>query len=638
MSKLREGVRTGSSMGGHSPKAHGKIRYIVRSFGKWAKGKQHVAARRLLKEHPEVVGGSPERANALAAWLKDQWTGTTKWRGKGKAGAHFHGDRRKLRKNKLENEAITARAMKTARRRFSEGESDIPLEPVVLEALYAMARRDGPNVVDVLIEAIGDREADDLANPELRHLESDARLGILNEDDALVRLGEVDRGEPGVHLVERILTKAEHRAHATVRRDRPGGGSFPIPDKGHARAALARINQAKPPLSPAERAKVIAKARAKLRGKGKLTEAELLERWTPSLHLRDRVGKFRDMGGPGGSGRIGERRTTRVSSIAGTSMDRRASTQPRTHIIDSYPRDALFMNKKKQTPMPGWYTPGGGTFNKRSFARDAPETVSSAIRSKDPKSMSWISSSALERLHGHYTKKGDASVTANISRELKRRKRTGSLLNVRTKAPKTHSQMSVDELADHRSELKAKLLGIPKRSPIHGQVSAHIGDVERHVRQDRKAKRPPWMKSERRRVSQRPVGGSGLPPTFGPGSAPPRPTSDFDAAMMSPEGRRRMRDAELARRKKPRKQRLIGMSGRSGAQGDPLKNEKVKAALKASLVRRETASHLEVKLAGIERKLATMRPSMERSQLKKQRRNVERQIQATRRAYGVKPR
>lgn len=76
-------MTTGSSMGGHSPKAHGKIRYIIRAFGTWAQGKQQIAAQRLLAEHPDLVGGSKERANALAAWLKDQWTGSTHWRGPG---------------------------------------------------------------------------------------------------------------------------------------------------------------------------------------------------------------------------------------------------------------------------------------------------------------------------------------------------------------------------------------------------------------------------------------------------------------------------------------------------------------------------------------------------------------------------
>lgn len=43
------------------------------------------------------------------------------------------------------------------------------------------------------------------------------------------------------------------------------GRSYPIPDKNHARAALALIN--KGGLSPAQKAKVRARADAKLRGK-----------------------------------------------------------------------------------------------------------------------------------------------------------------------------------------------------------------------------------------------------------------------------------------------------------------------------------------------------------------------------------
>lgn len=39
-----------------------------------------------------------------------------------------------------------------------------------------------------------------------------------------------------------------------------GKPKFPIPDKGHARAALGRINQAKPPLTPAQKRKVEDKA------------------------------------------------------------------------------------------------------------------------------------------------------------------------------------------------------------------------------------------------------------------------------------------------------------------------------------------------------------------------------------------
>jgi hypothetical protein len=48
----------------------------------------------------------------------------------------------------------------------------------------------------------------------------------------------------------------------------PSEQKFPIPDEAHARAALARIDQAKPPLTPAQKARVRAAARRKL-GKGK---------------------------------------------------------------------------------------------------------------------------------------------------------------------------------------------------------------------------------------------------------------------------------------------------------------------------------------------------------------------------------
>lgn len=48
----------------------------------------------------------------------------------------------------------------------------------------------------------------------------------------------------------------------------PSGQKFPIPDKAHARAALGRINQAQPPLTPAQKSAVRAKAKAVL-GRGK---------------------------------------------------------------------------------------------------------------------------------------------------------------------------------------------------------------------------------------------------------------------------------------------------------------------------------------------------------------------------------
>lgn len=40
-----------------------------------------------------------------------------------------------------------------------------------------------------------------------------------------------------------------------------GKPKFPMPDKAHARNALARLNQAKPELTPAQKAKIRARAR-----------------------------------------------------------------------------------------------------------------------------------------------------------------------------------------------------------------------------------------------------------------------------------------------------------------------------------------------------------------------------------------
>lgn len=54
------------------------------------------------------------------------------------------------------------------------------------------------------------------------------------------------------------LNAKQRKASATVVVN--GQSKFPIPDKAHARAALARIDQAKPPLTPAQKAKVRAKA------------------------------------------------------------------------------------------------------------------------------------------------------------------------------------------------------------------------------------------------------------------------------------------------------------------------------------------------------------------------------------------
>jgi len=55
-----------------------------------------------------------------------------------------------------------------------------------------------------------------------------------------------------------VLNANQRKRSATIVVN--GEPKFPMPDKAHARAALARLNQAKPPLSPAQRAKVKARA------------------------------------------------------------------------------------------------------------------------------------------------------------------------------------------------------------------------------------------------------------------------------------------------------------------------------------------------------------------------------------------
>ena len=55
-----------------------------------------------------------------------------------------------------------------------------------------------------------------------------------------------------------VLKAAARKRSATIVVN--GQAKYPMPDKAHARAALARINQAKPPLTPAQKAKVRARA------------------------------------------------------------------------------------------------------------------------------------------------------------------------------------------------------------------------------------------------------------------------------------------------------------------------------------------------------------------------------------------
>ena len=77
-SEARGGI---GSVGGHDPRADKRpLRNLVDSFGKWAKGKQSTCVRVLTTRHPELCAGRPGGCNALCAYMKDQFLGTTKWR------------------------------------------------------------------------------------------------------------------------------------------------------------------------------------------------------------------------------------------------------------------------------------------------------------------------------------------------------------------------------------------------------------------------------------------------------------------------------------------------------------------------------------------------------------------------------
>ena len=55
-----------------------------------------------------------------------------------------------------------------------------------------------------------------------------------------------------------VLKAAARKRSATIVVN--GKPKFPMPDKAHARAAKARINQAKPPLTASQKARVLARA------------------------------------------------------------------------------------------------------------------------------------------------------------------------------------------------------------------------------------------------------------------------------------------------------------------------------------------------------------------------------------------
>lgn len=91
----------------------------------------------------------------------------------------------------------------------------------------------------------------------------------------------------------RLKAAARKRSATVVVGGKP---KFPIPDKGHARAALGRLNQAKPPLTPAQKAKVVAKADRVLGIKGKAKGNPMDESRRHEMRPGDRREDRRDRG------------------------------------------------------------------------------------------------------------------------------------------------------------------------------------------------------------------------------------------------------------------------------------------------------------------------------------------------------
>jgi hypothetical protein len=86
------------------------------------------------------------------------------------------------------------------------------------------------------------------------------------------------QAKPDLAHRTRRLTKKRRHASATVHVG--GKDKFPIPDKAHARSALARIDQAKPALTPSQKARVRSRARIML-GKNATAGDGRLERPAP---------------------------------------------------------------------------------------------------------------------------------------------------------------------------------------------------------------------------------------------------------------------------------------------------------------------------------------------------------------------
>jgi ribosomal protein L32 len=204
----------GGSMGGHDPKAHGQIRYIVRAFGQWANGKHEVCVRRIRTEHPEVAAGKD--LNALCAWLKDQWAGTTKWRGRGDDPQQA-----------AEDKAIRARASRTARARFSES-MPVALAPAELDMLTEDVRTlTGISPLDVL-QTVHDAAAGLGADPSDAAVFEALWEHDVNESSRLIAVSEAGlatalRRRDPVMMEEHLATwLACHGVPGTITEDEDG--------------------------------------------------------------------------------------------------------------------------------------------------------------------------------------------------------------------------------------------------------------------------------------------------------------------------------------------------------------------------------------------------------------------------------
>lgn len=159
------------SVGGHDPRADKRpLKNLVDSFGKWAKGKQSTCVRVLTTRHPELCAGRKGGCNALCAYMKDQFLGTTKWR---------KGNKKNLTKRALEGYVIV------------EGEEWILPEDIALDALALEADRNVNGPVER-----PDWFTDELAQELITMLEEDSQEAttelsyseIFRRIDSLVRV------------------------------------------------------------------------------------------------------------------------------------------------------------------------------------------------------------------------------------------------------------------------------------------------------------------------------------------------------------------------------------------------------------------------------------------------------------------